>query len=252
MFSKLFKRTAFTIANPRVPSGSRVYAVGDIHGRLDLIEKIHELIAADATDFDGSRKVVIYLGDYIDRGEKSRQVVDFLLDNPLPGFENIYLKGNHEDSLIKFLSDTSIGSAWMRYGGNSTLYSYGVIASGSSWDQRSLEQMQAYLKRNLPLRHLEFYQALKAGHIEGDYCFVHAGVLPGVPLEKQKEENVLWIRGEFLNSKANHEKVVVHGHTIRPEPEILPNRIGIDTGAYSSGILTCLALEEDNQSFLHT
>ncbi|MBL6934966.1 MAG: serine/threonine protein phosphatase [Alphaproteobacteria bacterium] len=252
MFSKLLGRKASAIANPRVPDGSRVYAVGDIHGRLDLIEKMHGLIAADAADFDGSRKVVIYLGDYIDRGEESRQVVDFLLDNPLPGFESIYLKGNHEDSLIKFLSDTSIGSAWMRYGGDSTLYSYGVTRSSASRDQRSLEQMQAYLKRNLSTRHLEFYQTLKAGHIEGDYCFVHAGVLPGVPLDEQKEENVLWIRGEFLGSKANHGKVVVHGHTIRPEPEVLPNRIGIDTGAYSSGILTCLALEEDSQSFLRT
>lgn len=252
MFSKLLGRKASAIANPRVPDGSRVYAVGDIHGRLDLIEKMHGLIAADAADFDGSRKVVIYLGDYIDRGEESRQVVDFLLDNPLPGFESIYLKGNHEDSLIKFLSDTSIGSAWMRYGGDSTLYSYGVTRSSTSRDQRSLEQMQAYLKRNLSARHLEFYQTLKAGHIEGDYCFVHAGVLPGVPLDEQKEENVLWIRGEFLGSKANHGKVVVHGHTIRPEPEVLPNRIGIDTGAYSSGILTCLALEEDSQSFLRT
>ena len=252
MFSKLLGRKASAIANPRVPGGSRVYAVGDIHGRRDLIEKMHDLIAADDAGSGAPRKVVVYLGDYIDRGEESRQVVDFLLDNPLPGFENIYLKGNHEDSLIKFLGDTSIGPGWMFYGGDSTLYSYGVTASSISQDQRSLEQMQAHLKRNLSARHLEFYQTLKTGHIEGDYCFVHAGVLPGVPLDEQKEENVLWIRGEFLDSKANHGKVVVHGHTIRPEPEVLPNRIGIDTGAYSSGILTCLALEEDSKSFLRT
>ena len=253
MFPKLSgRKTSSAINNPRVPDGSRVYAVGDIHGRRDLIEKIHDLIAADAAGSDVPRKVVVYLGDYIDRGEESRQVVDFLLDNPLPDFENIYLKGNHEDVLIKFLSGTSIDPGWIYYGGDNTLCSYDVTVSSPFGNQWSLEQMQAHLKHNLPARHLEFYQTLQISHLEGDYCFVHAGVVPKVPLEKQEEENVLWIRDEFLNSKANHGRIIVHGHTIRSKPEVFPNRIGIDTGAYSSGILTCLVLQKDHQSFLHT
>lgn len=253
MFSKLLgRKSKKPLANPRVPEATRVYAVGDIHGRLDLARKMHDLIRADAESLEGLRKVVVYLGDYIDRGTESREVVDFLIDEPLLGFENVYLRGNHEDSLLKFLKDTSIGPAWMFYGGDATLYSYGVSLPGAIRDQRALDQIQAYLKRNLSERHLDFFNSLQYYHVEGDYYFVHAGVAPGLPLDEQDQQDMMWIREEFLGSTHNFGKVIVHGHTISPVPDIRANRIGIDTGAFSTGVLTCLVLQDDVREFLRT
>jgi len=260
MFSRLLgRKSSEPLNDPSVPEGSRVYAVGDIHGRSDLLETMHGLIRRDAEAAEAAhgaalRKVVVYLGDYIDRGLESSEVVDLLLDHPLDGFEMFALKGNHEDALLQFLDNTSIGPSWLQFGGDATLYSYGIPMHGGGTDQRSLENMQAYLLRKLPARHREFFKSLRQSHIEGDYFFVHVGVLPGVPLEKQSEKDMLWIRGAFLDSQANYGKIIVHGHTITPTPvpEVLSNRIGIDTGAYSTGVLTCLALQGNEKAFLRT
>jgi serine/threonine protein phosphatase 1 len=232
------------------PPGTRIYAIGDIHGRVDLLRATHERILADAQHSTARRKLVIYLGDYIDRGLESRQVIDLLLDEPLPGFQPVYLKGNHEKALLDFLNDVSVATEWFFYGGDATLYSYKVTRPTPGGGPQALLQVQADLMAKLPERHLSFYQSLAPYHCEGDYLFVHAGLKPGVPIEKQSEDDLLWIRDEFLRSDADHGYLVVHGHTISPRPEVKSNRIGIDTGAYATGRLTCLRIEEDEREFL--
>ena len=253
MFNRLFStkrrsppRTGF------VPSGTCVYAIGDIHGRVDLLRALHAQIAADAEQRTASRKVVVYIGDYIDRGADSREVIDLLLDEPLAGFEPVYLRGNHEQALLDFYQDTAITPAWLSYGGDATLYSYHVAspAPGDSADR--LLQAQSEFKAKLPPRHLAFYRALALHHREGDYLFVHAGIRPGVALESQTAQDLMWIREAFLRSPADHGYIVVHGHSITSRPDSKPNRIGIDTGAYASNVLTCLRIEGDERRFLST
>jgi serine/threonine protein phosphatase 1 len=253
MFRRLFGSGREKAGPPSaVPAGTCVYAVGDIHGRADLLSEMHGLILSDAAASSAVRRVVVYLGDYVDRGLESRQVVDLLLDEPLAGFESIHLKGNHEEFMLVFLEDTGIGPGWLNNGGNATLYSYGVGLGEAPGMAERLEAAQADLSGKLPPRHLRFLESLRLTHEEGDYLFVHAGIRPGIPLESQKEEDMLWIRDAFLDSTRDHGKIVVHGHSITPEPEVLPNRIGIDTGAFSSGTLTCLVLEGSARDFILT
>ena len=247
----------------RVPDGRRVYAIGDIHGRDDLVRRLHRRIVEDAAQAtngaDGAIgkdlvNVVVYLGDYVDRGPGSRQVINLLLETPLEGFEAIHLKGNHEDFLLRFWEEGSGGDAWLRNGGLDTLCSYDVeffdldlgLARGD------LAEVRRRLRHALPVGHLEFLRGLARWHVEGDYLFVHAGLRPGVPLDRQQDQDLFWIRYEFLNSGADFGKVVVHGHTIAPEVEVAPNRIGIDTGAYYSGRLSCLVLEGTTRRLIHT
>lgn len=239
--------------SPLVPPRTAVYAVGDIHGRADLLAELHGRIAADPERGDVDRRVLIYLGDYVDRGENSAGVIDLILDQAPAGFEVVPLLGNHERLLLEFLDDIRRGPLWLRNGGDATLASYGVDpGDGVYLDAKPLLAMQAALRERLPARHLEFLQGLRLAHAEGDYFFAHAGVRPGVALADQREEDLIWIRELFLNSTADHGKVVVHGHTIRPGPEVRPNRIGIDTGAYATGHLTCLALEGTKQRIIAT
>jgi serine/threonine protein phosphatase 1 len=237
---------------PEVPPGSRVYAFGDIHGRVDLLRQLHAIVHDDAWRRQAPRNVAVYLGDYIDRGEASPAVIDLLLDEPLPGFETVWLKGNHEETLLRFLDDTSIGPSWLLYGGRETLASYGVRPPGPGGGERELERAQRELRQRLPPRHLRFFSELELTHEEGDYLFAHAGVRPGVPLDQQAEQDLLWIRDEFLLSDAEFGKIIVHGHTISERPDVQRNRIGIDTGAFASGRLTCLVLEGTDWSFLQT
>jgi serine/threonine protein phosphatase 1 len=253
MFSRLFSRSAAATApvSAQVPAGSRIYAIGDVHGRLDLLERLRAMIVEDAEQHPAERKVVVYLGDYVDRGPDSRGVIDLLARAELPGFENIVLKGNHEDSLLQFLTDPGIASAWMAYGGDATLYSYGVRPPDAGRVDDILAAQQAFAAA-LPPRHLAFLRALKLVHIEGDYAFVHAGFRANVAIERQDPEDMMWIRDEFLSSSADFGKIAVHGHTITDRPDIRPNRIGIDTGAFATGTLTCLVLEGTERRFLAT
>jgi serine/threonine protein phosphatase 1 len=250
MLERIFGRKVEAVA-PRVPAGTRVYAVGDVHGRADLLREINQLIHEDAFLRQAPRNVVVYLGDYIDRGPHSDEVIDTLLDRPLPGFERVHLIGNHEDSLLRFLSDAQIGPAWLEYGGAATCHSYGVRPPDAA-SARDLLRAQEQLRDKVPERHIRFMRALSPFHEEGDYFFAHAGVRPGVPLRSQVPEDLLWIRREFLDSTAEYGKIVVHGHTITDLPEVRRNRIGIDTGAFASGKLTCLVLEDENFSFIQT
>ncbi len=237
---------------PRIPEGSRIYVIGDIHGRADLLDRLHDRIKADARAHPAARQLAVYLGDYLDRGYQSREVIDCLLARPLEGFEAIHLRGNHELVMLDFLEDSGIGLNWLMIGGDATLYSYGVAKAPRAGRQDDLDTVQRTFRDALPQSHLDFYRGLETYHVEGDYLFVHAGIRPGVALAKQVPRDMLWIRNEFLDSAADHGKMVVHGHSIVVEPEIRANRIAIDTGAFATGRLTCLVLDGDARTFLGT
>ncbi len=253
MILRMFRRRDTPGAESRVPEGTRVYAVGDIHGCIEPLTALHERIREDAASAADLRRVLVYLGDYVDRGLESRQVLEMLTATPLEGFERVHLRGNHDAWMLEFLEDTACGLAWIANGGSATLYSYGVGQGdlGAPLPDR-LAAVQAGLRRALPAAHRDFLAGLVPMHIEGDYLFVHAGIRPGVPLDQQRPEDLLWIREPFLGSDADHGKVVVHGHTIVDRPQILGNRIAVDTGAFATGHLTCLVLEGTTRRFLQT
>jgi serine/threonine protein phosphatase 1 len=239
---------------PSVPAGTRVYAVGDIHGQRGLFERLLEKIAADLAYSAPERVVLVSLGDIIDRGAESRRVIELLMGEAatgeLAGIQIVTIRGNHEDSLTQFLADFSTAAGWLRYGGLETIRSYaGSIPDGMVQDWPALQKL---LYRSLPPDHLRFLARMPVSHVEGDYLFVHAGIRPGVALERQDPYDLMWIREPFLSSTQPARKLVVHGHTVVPAPDIRPNRIGIDTGAYRSGRLTCLVLEGDERRFLST
>ncbi len=235
----------------RVPAGKRVYAVGDIHGRTDLLKKIRDMIVADTETRDPAENIVIFLGDYIDRGPDSRGVIEILANDPLPGFRTICLMGNHEDFMVRFLEDPRLGPPWLTFGGIATLKSYGVTIE-KIYSEVALNKARDELMAKLPPSHWAFLQGLETYHVEGDFLFVHAGIRPGIATEEQEAQDMMWIRDDFLNSGIEHDHVVVHGHSINPRAEILDNRIGIDTGAYATGKLTCLVLEDDRKNLINT
>jgi diadenosine tetraphosphatase ApaH/serine/threonine PP2A family protein phosphatase len=236
-------------APARIPEGMRIYAIGDIHGRLDLLEQCQAKIVADVRNTGHLKIVQIFLGDYIDRGSNSKGVVDFLLQPAPAAWDRICLKGNHEAMVPKFLADPQVLDLWSRNGGLETLHSYGagiVKQPGEGSHHRIREKFA----QNLPDTHQHFFSTLQLSAEFGDYFFVHAGVRPDVALEDQEEEDLLWIRKEFVTSKVDFGKVIVHGHTPSKQPEVRFNRINIDTAAWMSGQLTCLVLEGAQQRFL--
>jgi len=247
--SRSAAKTGPTAGAPEVPEGTRVYAVGDIHGCTDLLRDLHDAILEDAEGAAPARRVAVYLGDYVDRGPDPRGVLNILIESPLPGFETVHLIGNHEDFLIRFLDDPSIAPLWMINGGGATCRSYGADAdAGDGGDL--FERLQRALKAGMPETHLAFLAALRPSHVEGDYLFAHAGIRPGVALGDQVETDLLWIREPFLSSTEDFGKVVVHGHTPAREPVVRVNRIGVDTGACYGGALTALVLEGEERRFL--
>jgi serine/threonine protein phosphatase 1 len=232
----------------QIPSkNTRLYVIGDIHGRLDLLDRAIAAIQRDVAEH-GSGALTVTLGDYIDRGPASRGVLDRLAANPFPT-PYVALKGNHEALLEAFLADPTVGMHWRRLGGLETLHAYGVPVSGLMVG-KNYEEAADRLRAALPPEHTSFLQSLKTSLSHGKYFLCHAGVRPGVPLEQQSEEDLLWIRDEFLSSKMDFGKIVVHGHTPTAEPEVLPNRINIDTGAFATGQLTCVVLDEGGHRFL--
>jgi serine/threonine protein phosphatase 1 len=241
------------LLNPRLETNAaanenaRLYVIGDIHGRLDLLDQVINAIHRDVEEH-GSGALTVTLGDYIDRGPASRGVLDRLIRNPFPT-PLIALKGNHEALLEAFLANPAVGKHWRDLGGAETLHSYGVPA-GTLMMEKNCTEVVDRLRAVLPAEHLTFLQSLKTSLSHGKYFLCHAGVRPGVPLEQQTEEDLLWIRDEFLNSKTDFGKIIVHGHTPKPKPEVLPNRINIDTGAFATGRLTCVVLEGDVHRFL--
>lgn len=238
----------------QTPPDTVIYAIGDIHGRVDLLAAIHDRIATDAGLHAAKLKQLVYLGDYVSRGGNSRAVVDRVREWLPEGFQRITLKGNHEDLLLRFLDgEPDVGRHWFDYGGHETLAAYGVvIPDRMARDDCSVAVLRDRFEAALPPSHQEFFRSLPISHRAGDYCFVHGGVRPGVPLSAQNDHDCMWIRKSFLESDDDHGAIVVHGHSISSQPVVRHNRIGIDTGAYHSGVLTCLVLEDTSRNFLQT
>jgi len=237
---------------PPIAPDLRLYAIGDIHGRADLLRHLQAMIASDAGAAREPRRRIVYLGDYVDRGPDSELVLELLALHPLDDFEQIHLKGNHEAAMLRFLDgDITVAPTWLGFGGDATLRSYGV-AIPDPFDLPALMQAQRQLAAVLPPSHHRFLHRLAAAHVEGAFFFAHAGVRPGVPLDRQEEDDLLWIRDPFLRSTADFGKIVVHGHSIAREVDFQPNRIGIDTGAYATDRLTCLVIAAEGMSLLQT
>lgn len=226
----------------QLPDGVRIYAIGDIHGRADLLEEVLLKIDVDRTSRpSASRAFTVFLGDYIDRGPASREVLDLLLGHERTN-ETVFLRGNHETFVPRFLDDPAVLDEWRQCGGLETLLSYGLKPSirPDASEQVALAQE---LARCIPRVHLEFLESLDLFFDCGGFLFVHAGIRPGVPIRQQKEEDLLWIREEFLSFEQPFESFVVHGHTPVPLPDLRSNRINIDTGAFATGRLTCIVIE---------
>ncbi|MCG8450126.1 MAG: serine/threonine protein phosphatase [Pirellulales bacterium] len=235
----------------RIAEAEQLYAIGDIHGRDDLLAILHDRIEAEIRASDpGCSNTVVYLGDYVDRGPGSKAVVDRLLDNPVKGARSIHLMGNHEDTMLQFLEGEDVAREWLTMGGGATLRSYGLSLRSNDSGQIPLETVCDQLKAAIPARHREFYNSLKLYHESGDYLFVHAGLRPGLALEDQEPSDLLWIRKEFLQSNRNHGKLVVHGHAAALRPVVKRNRICVDTAAHVSDTLTALVLKGRSRRFL--
>lgn len=235
---------------PSLPKGLRIYAVGDIHGRLDLLNKLLSRIAADLAQFPTIRPIFVFLGDYIDRGGSSRETIDRLAEHGTT-YESIFLRGNHELIAVACLSDRTKINQWLRLGGMETLASYGVPPELFA-NRKQAAGTQLAFHDALPPTHFRFFRNLQDSFSCGDYFFVHAGAKPHVSLARQKESDLLWIRDEFLSSTYDFGKIIVHGHTPSLDVEVRPNRINIDTGAFATGRLTCLVLEGDSLSLIDT
>jgi serine/threonine protein phosphatase 1 len=226
----------------------RTYVIGDIHGRSDLLDRMVGLIHDDLGGLPGEQCLTVTLGDYVDRGPDSRGVLDRLSDNPFRT-DYVALKGNHEELFEAFLREPEVGRHWRQLGGLETLASYRVPV-GPLMVGRNYALASELLRAALPKQHSDFLSSLPLSLDLGRYFLCHAGVRPGVPFDRQNPEDLLWIREEFLLSTLDFGKIVVHGHTPTEQPEVLPNRINIDTGAFATGRLTCVVLEDGQNRFL--
>ena len=239
---------------PHTTVDTIVYAIGDIHGRLDLLEDLQRRILSDSTGRDAQERLLVYLGDLVSRGPDSRGVIDCVRQWLPAGFKRVVLKGNHEDLLLRtHAGEFEAARHWLDYGGIEAMASYGVrVADDQGRDEVAIAELCRRFAAAFPAEHLEFFSSLRLNHRIGDFFFVHGGVRPGVALEEQNPRDLIWIRKTFLNSESEHGAVVVHGHSISREPALRHNRIGIDTGAYQSGVLTCLVLAGEERHFLQT
>ena len=237
----------------RVPEGELVYAVGDIHGRTDLLAELLRRIEVDAqASATAETRTLIFLGDYIDRGPDSRGVIETLVAGLPRGFEAHFLKGNHEALLLGFLDDAATLEAWLLNDGDTTMASYGVDIDALYRDRAPPAEWRDAFAAALPDTHLRFFRDLALSVSRGGYVFVHAGIRPGVALADQMESDLVWIRRPFLDWNEPFEKFVVHGHTPGHEPVTRANRICVDTGACFTGHLTALRLEGATRKFLQT
>jgi serine/threonine protein phosphatase 1 len=229
---------------PTLGEGTRVYAVGDVHGRMDLLEGLLSRIDADHATAIPNRVVEIFIGDYVDRGPSSRAVLHRLAQR-VQTHGTVLLRGNHEDLLLRFLSDPTMLAEWQRLGGLQTLLSYGLKPPRNASTAQQIE-LAAQFRRALPDAHKALLRNMPRSFTCGDFLFVHAGVRPGVPIAEQSEKDLLWIRDDFLLSKAHFGKFIVHGHTPVVEPDLRSNRINIDTGAYATGRLIPILSKSDS------
>lgn len=253
VFRKLFAGLSGSPGNkaPRGKAGSRAYAIGDIHGCLDLLDDLLAKVEADLTARPVAEAYLVFVGDLIDRGPDSAGVIERLRTYARDGVKPVFLMGNHEEYFLRILAgETSKLDSWLTYGGKECVESYGLAPD----DLIVLPEGEALLRlrRAVPDGHRRFLKSFSDTFRFGDYLFVHAGIRPGLALERQSRADLRWIREPFLDDAGDHGFVVVHGHTIVDAVEERPNRIGIDTGAYRSGILTALVIDGAERRFLAT
>ena len=230
-----------------------VWAVGDVHGRLDLLEPLIDAIMADLRDAAATRRVVVFLGDYIDRGPDSRGVIRRLAGlSQVQDIEWHFLKGNHEQAMLGFLQNPSTGPKWCEYGGDNALRSYGLRVPELAHRAEAWARVAADLRHRLTEAEMDFLETLELSVSVGDYFFSHAGARPGVALNRQSPEDLMWIRQPFLDSAVGFERVVVHGHTPARTVQADSRRIGIDTKAYETGVLTGLRIQGRERSLLQS
>ena len=233
-----------------VPEGLRIYAIGDIHGRSDLLDQLLTLIDEDDAARGPARTELIFLGDLVDRGPDSVGVIERLMalreTRPVR-----FLMGNHEEVFLKAAAgDLRALRFLVRIGGRETLLSYGI--SEEEYAGLDFDDLMALVREKVPAAHLDFLSGFESWIEIGDYLFVHAGLRPGVAVEDQKTSDLCWIREDFLSHRDSFGKMVVHGHSITEEIDERPNRIGIDTGAFASGRLTAIGLEGGSRWYLST
>lgn len=231
------------------PEGMRIYGIGDVHGCLNLLRSLEQQIADDCLANPVQRPVIVLLGDLVDRGPDSRGVIEYLMAPQPAGIERRVLRGNHEQMALDVIETPEQVHGWRKLGGAETMHSYGIDPRSflSTGDPAGI--VEAW-RQALPEAHRRWIENLETMLVIGDYCFVHAGIRPGVSLDRQNLVDLLWIRDEFLDHTGDFGKVVVHGHTPTPEPDVRANRINVDTGAYLTHCLTCVVLEGASIRFL--
>jgi len=234
-------RSTKATAKPRLPDGVRIYAISDIHGCAHLLDQMLRVIDADVAHSRPRHAIEVFMGDYIDRGPDSRSTLDLLIERSQRG-NAVFLKGNHEAFLDDVFRDPGRMANWFQVGGLETLMSYGLSPSANP-DGDEQHALLRELSEVMPARHRDFLGRLRLNFSCGDFFFVHAGVRPGIRLAEQREEDLLWIRDDFLQYKKRFSKYIVHGHTPVRNAEILANRANIDTGAYATGNLTLLSIQ---------
>lgn len=254
MLGRLFKKAAVQrpLDTARVPDGMRVYAIGDVHGRNDLLQSLLAKIETDDAQRGPANTQIIFLGDLMDRGEDSAGVIETAIALKTAGKNVRFLMGNHEEVFVRACrkNDPKITRFFLRIGGEATVLSYPITRA--EYISLDMEQLSERLASVVPQEHLEFIESFEDQIVIGDYAFVHAGIRPGVPLSEQKPSDLRWIREDFVDQRGDLEKVIVYGHTIYDEVEERGSRIGIDTGAYASDKLTALALEGGERWYLQT
>ncbi len=234
-----------------VPDGRRVYAIGDIHGRCDLLDALLDAIASDSARRGPADTLIVFLGDLVDRGPDSRGVVDRLIEFSRGPVAARFLMGNHEEVFLRAVAgDLKALKFLIRIGGRATILSYGI--GEAEYQSLDFESLAATLKERVPPEHVAFLSAFEEWIEVGDYLFVHAGIRPGVEIDAQRASDLRWIRDDFLLHRDSFGKLVVHGHSITEGVDLRPNRIGIDTGAYESGKLTAIGIEGAERWFLST
>jgi serine/threonine protein phosphatase 1 len=242
-----FRRRSPAPHYPTLAPGEVVYAVGDLHGRSDLLATLQRAIDRLAANRGEAAPVEVYLGDYVDRGPDSRGVVELLMERS-QSREVVALRGNHEHMLLSVLAGTTSPQPWLQHGGRAAIASWGI--DPASIDPTDDEDFRDRLRAAIPPAQMAFLEAMPTIHRHGPYVFAHAGIRPGVAPERQKDEDLMWIRERFLDDDRDHGFVVVHGHTPVYEPEFRPNRMNLDTGAYLTGVLTCVRFDNRGPSVL--
>ena len=241
VFRKIFARAVSEPRLHRLPKGQRVYAIGDIHGRRDCLDRLLVAIGEDGINREAAETTIVFLGDLVDRGDDSRGVIERTMQVSR-ACATVLLMGNHEEILIRSWEGERQATGLLhRVGGRETLMSYGVGAA--EYDACDIEELTTLIADTIPAAHISFLRSFADHWTCGDYLFVHAGIRPGIAVDEQSPSDLRWIRREFLDDPRDHGLMVVHGHSITDEVDERPNRIGIDTGAFASGRLTALGIE---------